>query len=118
MDHRWGKRIPVDIEVRLACGSGVIGRGRLANVSSSGAFVRGDLAIPLLSRLRVTAEVRTTRGTHRLEASAFVTRHAPNGTGLEWLDLAPAALAELIADPPEIGSYTGAPPTLPLSISL
>jgi hypothetical protein len=96
MDHRWGHRTPTDIDVRLASAHSSAGRGRLENVSISGAFVSTELRPRLLSQVLVITHAYTEHGRERYEASAYVVRHAADGIGLEWLDLDPALLPSML----------------------
>jgi hypothetical protein len=102
MDHRWGNRVPVNIDVRLTCRPEFAGVGRIENVSISGAFVRTELRPPLLSRARIIACLRTARGEERHETSGYVARHAADGIGIEWLELSPAMLSAVFIDPVKV----------------
>lgn len=118
MNHRWGDRISVDIEVHLVCAPQHVGAGRLDNVSMSGAFVFSELRPPLLSLVRVIAVVRTAEGPRRLETRACVVRHAENGIGLEWLELAPQMLSEMVGKGGSTVKSDVAHRTSPLGIAL
>jgi hypothetical protein len=108
MNHRWGQRATVKVAVHLL-GSSLAGSGILENVSLSGAYVRGSLRLPLLSRCRVIACVPTSNAPQRYEASACVVRHDPAGIGLEWLEAMPSLVSAVVpqaqaSDDPTIGS--------------
>jgi hypothetical protein len=57
MEHRWGQRVQVGMNVRLSCLPYAIGSGRLRDVSVSGAFIETNLRIPLLARMQVEIDL-------------------------------------------------------------
>ena len=97
MEHRYGVRYPsaIDVYVRAQSGS-LAARGRLLDVSISGAFVATSLSIvPLTSiTLEVTSVVHSVRRWKPIEAQ--VIRRTDSGLGIEWKDLTPAALSQLV----------------------
>lgn len=95
MDHRWGKRLPVDIEVFLEGPSGARAIGRIRNVSVSGALIATRLRVPPLARVSVTTAGRSEPDT--AEAIAYVVRQTPFGLGIEWCELAPAPVRAMLA---------------------
>ncbi|MBX5462668.1 MAG: BON domain-containing protein [Steroidobacteraceae bacterium] len=95
MDHRWGQRLPVDIEVALEGPSGVRAIGRIRNVSVSGALIATRLTVAPLARIRVTTTPRFEAGTG--ETIAYVVRQTPFGLGIEWCELAPAPVRAMLA---------------------
>lgn len=95
MDHRWGKRLPVDIEVTLEGPSGARAIGRIRNVSVSGALIATRLTVAPLARIRVTTAPRLEAETG--EAIAYVVRQTPLGLGIEWCELAPAPVRAMLA---------------------
>jgi PilZ domain-containing protein len=111
MDHRWGNRIPTDVEVRLACGTRRGGRGRLENVSMTGAFIRTAVRPPLLSQVLVITHADTDEGRKRYEATACVVRDAADGIGVEWIDLDPAMLPVILAAGQIAAGYAQDSPT-------
>jgi hypothetical protein len=97
MEHRWGHRVPVDINVQLACRPDAIGAGRLIEVSASGGFVRTKLHPPVLTHVELTMY----DGTQRLEVAAYVARRCHTGIGIEWCEFAPAAICAILSAPLE-----------------
>lgn len=95
MDHRWGMRMPVSLDVQLICQAGSIAVGRLADVSVSGAFVRTSVVLRLLSHVRIVLVDRLSSGGRPLELSAYVIRQDASGAGLEWWNLSPGRLQRL-----------------------
>lgn len=95
MEHRWGHRVEIGIDVGLVYRPSVVGAGRLRNVSISGAFIETTLRPPLLARLLV--HVDEGHGSHSLVRlpTARVVRQDATGIAVEWCTLAPACVNDL-----------------------
>lgn len=96
MEHRWGERVGVDIPVRITGHPFSVRTGRLSNLSVSGAFIRADVDVRLLSRILVAIELP-----HRLKRDApmipaFVARKLKDGIGIEWCEFKPPAISRLL----------------------
>ena len=76
MEHRWGKRIPTDIPVRLRCRMGTEFDGRIVNISGSGALIRVTCPLNLLLRIDIDLDGHS--------IPSFVSRVESNGVGVEW----------------------------------
>jgi hypothetical protein len=96
MEHRWGKRSALDIGVRLWLHSEVIGSGRIANVSLSGALVHTACQLSPFNLVIVELESGVLHNTPQ-RIGAYVVRVAPDGLGLEWCDFGPPAIASVLA---------------------
>lgn len=72
--------------------------GLLENVSISGALVRTAWSGPLGMRIELEILQTDSLGRTLGRVTAHVTRKTPNGTGLEWSDLAPDPV-RLLLDP-------------------
>jgi hypothetical protein len=97
MEHRYGVRYPSAIDVLVRSDAGrLAARGRLLDVSISGAFVYTSLSVaPLLSiTLEVISMVNSVRRWKPIEAQ--VIRRTDSGLGIEWKELTPAALSQLV----------------------
>lgn len=96
MEHRWGKRVVVDVPIRLVAGPFSGHAARLANLSVSGGCIKSSFQPRLLSRIEFAIELppRFTQSTPLLVA--YVTRKFNGGVGIEWCEFAPAAIGELI----------------------
>ncbi len=94
MEHRWGKRTPVEVGVTLHPAVGGVARGRIANVSPSGALVLTDLHVPVLTRVLV--EIPGADSPPEA-VSAYVARQTSHGLGLEWTEFSPPAIATLLS---------------------
>ncbi len=49
MEHRWGRRQPINLMVRFFAMSGITGAGRLLNISSTGALLATTATLRPLS---------------------------------------------------------------------
>lgn len=97
MEHRYGNRYSSAIEVYVRSQTGrLAARGRLLDVSISGAFVATSLAIPPLSSItiQVVSEAPLTRRCQPIEAQ--VIRCTQRGLGIEWKELSTASLSQLV----------------------
>jgi hypothetical protein len=100
MEHRWGHRREINRAVHLGTRSGLAARGRLTNVSISGAFVQSPLPVSLFSYVQVqfTAMLNGKRTATRIEGQ--VVRKDATGFGIEWCELAPDSVRALVMVPP------------------
>lgn len=82
MEHRWGRRISVDVGVSVQYRPLGRVRGRLRNLSSSGAFVQTSHPLPTNARVEIVIATGTdgTAQIHRLEG--VVVRTAKTGVGV------------------------------------
>jgi hypothetical protein len=88
VDHRWGLRIAVDTPVLLVYPAHAIGRGRMLEVSTSGAFVRTRFAPPDLVRIHVAGAFE--------ETEAYVVRRSRLGIAVEWAEFSPPPICTLL----------------------
>jgi hypothetical protein len=96
MEHRWGQRLSVEIPVRVSAHPFSLRRGKLRNLSVSGAFIELESDLRLLSRIQVALD-HTHRSRHDAPTvDAYVTRRYKNGLGVEWCEFAPPDIAELL----------------------
>jgi len=96
MEHRWGKRIPAEIGVRISARLGMIGEGRILDLSVSGAWIRASLNLSVLARVMVVFDSAPARKHEALSIGAYVTRTSRGGFGVEWHELDPPSLSELL----------------------
>ena len=82
MEHRWGRRIAVDVGVSVHYRPLGRVRGRLRNLSSSGAFVHTSQPLPANARVEIVITTGTdgTAQIHRLEG--VVVRTTTAGIGV------------------------------------
>ena len=97
MEHRLGTRHATDLDVYLRTwGSTVSARGRLRDVSVSGAFI--STRLPCRPLLHVTVQIALA-GRSRRNAPLFegqIVRVDQGGIGLEWAELQPELVARLV----------------------
>ncbi len=105
MEHRWGRRVPIRVPVRLFAESGGCVLGEIQNISISGAFVRTVRPVPLWARLEVEALLPGSLGRDLERIAAHVTRRTTGGVGIEWCQLAPRLARAVLdnADPSAAG---------------
>lgn len=96
MEHRWGRRIAVDLSVTLHCRPTGRLRGRLRDLSSGGAFVQIPAFLTPNARVEMVFTVKhgRTAQIHRFETA--VSRVAANGIGLMFVRFDPKALSKLM----------------------
>lgn len=100
MEHRWGHRHEISRAVHLGTRSGLAARGRITNVSISGAFVVSPLPLSLFTyvEMQFTAMVNGKRA--RMTVEGQVVRKEGRGFGIEWCEFAPEAVRALVTVPP------------------
>ena len=110
MEHRWGRRIALQTPVRLIAGSGDAVPGVTANVSISGAFVRTAHRLAPSTRLEVEVVLPGRLPASRVRLAAHVIRGTSTGAAIEWAELAPRPVCELLRalDPAPAASGVGA----------
>jgi hypothetical protein len=96
MEHRWGERVGVDIPVRITGHPFTVRAGRLSNLSVSGAFIRADVEVRLLSRIFVAIELPRRPKRDAPLIPAFVARKLKDGIGIEWCEFKPPAINRLL----------------------
>jgi hypothetical protein len=96
MEHRWGERVGVDIPVRITGHPFSVRTGRLSNLSVSGAFIRADVDVRLLSRIVVAIELPQRPKRDAPLIAAFVARKFKDGIGIEWCEFKPPAVNRLL----------------------
>jgi hypothetical protein len=96
MEHRWGKRLTVDLAIRVAGRPYNVRQARLLDLSASGGYLKVSGDLRLLSRIQI-ALAFPSRLTHPTPmVAAYVTRKGKDGVGVEWCEYAPRAVLELL----------------------
>jgi len=96
VEHRWGKRLRLELSVSLQWVPHSFASGRLRDVSLSGAYIEGVPVLPLWTEIYVHLD-----GIGCGECSAvkaYVIRNEPGGIAVEWSDFAPREVHRLIGD--------------------
>jgi|ERR1700726_1490589 hypothetical protein len=96
MEHRWGERVGVDIPVRITAHSFSVRNGRLANLSVSGACLKADFDLRVLSRIQVAIELPQRAKHEAPTVAAYVARKLKDTIGIEWCEFAPPAISRLL----------------------
>ena len=99
MEHRWGHRREISRAVQLGTRSGVAARGRISNVSISGAFVTSSLPASLYSYVEIQFTALLDGKRTRMTVEGQVVRKEPGGFGVEWCEFAPEAVRALVTVP-------------------
>jgi hypothetical protein len=97
MEHRLGTRHAIDLAVYLRTwGSTVSAKGRLKDLSVSGAFIATQLPCrPLLQvSVLIIPDARTRRNNPPVEG--LIVRLADGGIAIEWEDLQPQLLMQVL----------------------
>jgi hypothetical protein len=114
MEHRWGNRHDLRQSVRIATHSGLIGRGVIRDVSSSGAFV--EALLPLKRFCYVKIQFNSALDGRPTTVEGQVVRKDATGFGIEWRELAPEIVAALLSGPAR-GSQANTPRQSPHLVS-
>jgi len=84
MEHRWGERRPIDFAVRFVMMPATVGTGHIVNISSTGAFMRTQITLRLLSLLYL--QPMESPEDENNQVGATVVRRDVAGVGLEWCE--------------------------------
>ncbi|MGA2187923.1 MAG: PilZ domain-containing protein [Steroidobacteraceae bacterium] len=95
MEHRWGKRISVDVPIRLRCRACGMAEGRIVNLSVSGALIRTNAALSLLAQVEILLDDGI--------LPSYVTRIDGNGVGVEWCEPSRDIRAMILRARPAMG---------------
>jgi hypothetical protein len=107
-ESRWGERVQVNVPVEVS-GNGLTSVvGSLRNLSLSGALVQadGDLGLHSLVQVFITRAspsppplAPASRSRPAVAVSAYVSRKATGGIGVEWCEFGPSVVKELLRSP-------------------
>ena len=93
---RWGKRLPVDLPVRIQPEGSETFSGRMLNVSVSGALIEADAQIKPTAIVTIVIDATVCGLEQHLNLEAVVMRCSGGFLGLEWRDMASQPLVELL----------------------
>jgi hypothetical protein len=94
IEHRWGRRFPVDISVTAAVSSSEIDC-RLCNLSLSGALMNTGHGFRLNSLIEILISLPPPRE-EIAKVKGHVTRKLNGAVAIEWCDFAPQAVRDLL----------------------
>ena len=100
MEHRWGHRREISRAVHVGTRSGLAARGRISNISISGAFVVSPLPVSLFSHVVVQFTAMVEGRRTKMVVEGQVVRKEGAGFGMEWSEFAPEAVRALVTVPP------------------
>ena len=108
MEHRWGRRVALDMPVHITLPGGDSAVGVLRDASISGGFIETPLHLAVGAPLGVVLLVGAGAARRAVDLPACVTRKARDGLAIEWRDMAsPPVLALLRASGAELAHLTG-----------
>jgi len=97
MEHRWGRRVAVDIPIQVTSEDMLFMReAHLANLSITGAMIRADFRPRLLSRVQIVFGSSTSPQPDAPSIAAYVARNNRHGIGIEWCELASPIVTGLL----------------------
>lgn len=97
MEHRWGRRLPLDTNVTLNSRPAGRSRGRLRNISSGGAFVHTHLPLTTHAPVELVMASGFEGATRIHRFDAVVSRIEQDGVGLMFVRFNPNELTVLLA---------------------
>ena len=97
-EHRWGRRIPLEVPVRLDLGGRPMGHGLLRNASISGALIETALELPVFTNLVVVLPATSEAAPGATELAACVVRCEMAGIAVEWRDMACQPIVGLLRE--------------------
>jgi len=86
MEHRCGQRIDTSTDVSLFGHPWARGRGRIRDISMTGAFVQTCLRLPALALLDIELHLNVPDADVTYRIAATVVRTDSDGLGLEWCE--------------------------------
>jgi hypothetical protein len=92
---RWGKRLPVDLPVRILL-DGSETPGRMLNVSVSGTLIEADAQMKPTTVVTILIDAGVFGLAQHLNLEAVVVRCSGGYLGLEWRDMASQPLVEFL----------------------
>lgn len=96
MEHRWGRRAALDVEVTINDRPLALLRGRIRNISISGAFVQTKISLPINTRVELVFTPHKDDPNRVYRLDAIVLRRTPEGLGMMFSQFNPKSLADLI----------------------
>lgn len=95
MEHRWGQRVTTGITALVSEVSGSSHLARVTDLSVSGAFLRISLPVDALNSIAIEL-LSPNQKRSGLAIEAYVARRTENGVGIEWKELGPPLVRQLL----------------------
>jgi hypothetical protein len=93
-ENRWGDRVRVNIPVEVSANA-LRAEGFIKNLSLSGALLKADVDLGMHALIQVKIETSSpSQGDATI--TAYVSRKAREGIGLEWCEFAPTIVKDLL----------------------
>jgi hypothetical protein len=97
-EERWGDRVRVNIPVEVSANAFSSTDGCMTNLSLSGALVEAEVDVGLHALVQVS--IKMPHASERAEpVTAYVSRKALEGLGVEWCQFAPGVIKNLLRPP-------------------
>lgn len=87
----------MDLPVRITAHPFSVKPGRITNMSVSGASIKADFDLRLLSRIQVVIGLPHKMRNEAPSIAAYVTRCGKNSIGIEWCEFSPRIVSEMLA---------------------
>jgi PilZ domain len=96
-ERRWGQRFDLDVPVQVAAHSSPTIHGHMKSLSLSGALIEADHELRLHAYVEVSMKLPEAERSVRVMAR--ITREMEGAIGLEWCEVAPSAIKDLLQSP-------------------
>jgi hypothetical protein len=95
---RWGDRVRVNIPVQVSANALTGADGCMKDLSLSGALVKADVDLGLHALIQVSIKMPSP-SQRAAPITAYVSRKAKEGVGVEWCEFAPSVVKDLLRSP-------------------
>jgi PilZ domain len=97
-ESRWGDRVRVNIPVQVSANAVTSADGCMRNLSLSGALLKADADLGLHALIQVSIKMPS-QSERTTAITAYVSRKAQEGVGVEWCEFAPSVVKDLLRSP-------------------
>ena len=99
MEHRWGRRIDVDIPIHVTlAGTPLMKRAQLSNLSMTGGLIKADFKFRVLSRVYVVFGPLLSDLAATPSLTGYVARDYRHGIGVEWFGWSSPAVTDFLRE--------------------
>ncbi len=97
MEHRWGRRIEVDIPIHVTLASApLMKRAQLSNLSMTGGLIKADFKFRVLSRVHVVFGPLLNDLSATPNLTGYVARDYRHGIAVEWFGWSSPAVTDFL----------------------